>query len=616
MQASKTDIKNRIKQLTQILKERGIDAYLVPTDDFHGSEYVGSYFKCREFMSGFTGSAGTLVVFQDGSVGLYTDGRYFIQARQELSGTGITLYKMGEPGVKPLPQLLAQKLPDGCLIGFDGRVMTVMQVTQIENSFAQANKTVQFSYEEDLVGLIWDERPNLPAEPVFVLEETYAGKSAKEKLSDIRCEMKKKGAEVLLLSALDEIAWLLNIRSSDVDYNPVMLGYMCIEEETCTLYSSILERKQSEEAVRSLKALGVLLKPYDAVYDAMASMRGKTIFLDKANTNFALLRSATDNQLIFGCSPVTLHKAVKNDIEVANMRLAHEKDGVAVTKYLYWLKHLPADSKGRLTDAGETVTERFAAAKLDSFRRMGQHYFGQSFEPIVAAGPHGAIVHYSADEETDAPLTIDSFVLHDTGGQYLEGTTDITRTVCLGSVTDEMKRHFTLVLKGHLRLMSAIFLKGVRGENLDILAREPLWKEALNFNHGTGHGVGYLLNVHEGPNHIRYRIPDTFEPSQSAEFAAGMITSNEPGLYLQGEYGIRHENLMLCVEHEKNEYGQFLAFETLTLVPFDLEAIDDALLDREEKDMLNAYHKRVYEIIGPQLTQAEREWLLEVTAAI
>lgn len=616
MQAEKKQIADRIKAFSEILKQKGIDAYIIPTDDFHGSEYVGSYFKCRTYMSGFTGSAGTLIVFADGLAGLYTDGRYFIQAESELAHTGITLYKSGQKGVKPLKSLLADTVKDGGVIGFDGRVMSIQAVEQIKREFLQEKKTVHFSYKEDLVDSIWKERPALSEEPVFVLSESYAGKSAASKIEDVRKLMQEKEVDYLLLSSLDDIAWLLNIRSDDVAYNPVMLGYLLLGKEDGILFSSLKKRADSDKAAGHIKALGIKMQSYDECYKHLASMEGSKIWLDQNSVNFALYQAGNKNAYFFAPNPTILMKAVKNKTEIANMKMAHQKDGVAVTKYLYWLKHLPADSKGRLWDNGEVVTEIYAAEKLESFRRMGQNYLGQSFDPIVAAGAHGAIVHYSASEETDAPLTIDSFVLHDTGGQYLEGTTDITRTVCIGEASKEMKRHFTLVLKGNLRLMDTVFLKGVRGENLDAIARQPLWKEYLNFNHGTGHGVGYLLNVHEGPNHIRFHITDAYRPENSAVFTEGMITSNEPGLYLENQYGIRHENLILCVKKEENEYGTFLGFEPLTLVPFDLDGIDVKMLTKEEKDILNQYHKLVYDSIAGDLSKEEAKWLLYETREI
>lgn len=596
---SKIQIEERIKALRQLMQERKIDAYLIPTGDFHESEYVGDYFKCRAFMSGFTGSAGTLVVCAHGQAGLWTDGRYFLQAAQQLEGTGITLFKMGEKDVPSIPAFLNQVLKTGDCLGFDGRVVSFREVEEIREAFGE--KQVQLHVTEDLVDLIWKDRPALSKEPIWILSEKYAGKSRSKKLFEVRKSLADTKADYLILTSLDDIAWLLNLRGGDVAYNPVFLAFLKVSKEECVLYSFL-----EDEAVKEvLQKDGISFADYDAIYEDVSKLKGR-IWLDEKRVNCALCEAVSEEAEIYWAeNPTLLPKAIKNPVEVKNERLAHVKDGVAVTKFLYWLK-----------TAEDVVTEIGVAEKLETFRQKQEHYLGQSFDPIAAFGSHGAIVHYSATEESDVALSKGSFLLLDTGGQYLEGTTDITRTVCIGEVSAEAKRYYTLVLKGNLHLLNAVFMKGARGANLDVLAREPLWREGLDYNHGTGHGVGFLLNVHESPNNFRFRIPKNLDNFESAVMEPGMITSDEPGLYLAGKYGIRLENLIVCVTDRDTEFGSFLKFEPLTLVPFDREAIDTDLLTQEEKDWLNAYHKQVYDTIAPSLTEEEQRWLGEVTAEI
>lgn len=592
----------RLNSLRQLMKERDLAAYIVCTDDFHGSEYVGAYFKAREFMSGFTGSAGTLVVLQD-QAGLWTDGRYFLQAADQLQGSTIELMKIGEPEVPSIGEYLAEKLPGGSRIGFDGRTVTDAFIGRITEKLK--DRDMAYVCGEDLVDFVWTDRPPLSKEPVWELSVDYTGVSRREKLKNLRKVMKEAGCDVQVLTALDDIAWLLNLRGNDIPYNPVFLSYMIIRENAAVLY--VEESILNEQIKNGLRQDGVDLKPYNDIYGDLKSISGQArVMVDKATANFLIVHSFQKaGNVTAANSPVVQPKAVKTPEEMENMRRAHVKDGVAVTRFIYWLKK----NVGKIR-----ITELDAAAKLEEFRRMGEGYLGQSFDPIMGYGPHGAIVHYEPTPATDAELKPESFLLSDTGGHYYEGTTDITRTIALGTLTEEEKKMFTLVLKGHLNLGAAKFMYGVRGENLDYIARQPLWENGLDFNHGTGHGVGYILNVHERPNGIRWRVAPG--GTQTAVFEEGMITSDEPGLYLTGKFGIRHENLILCRKLMKNEYGQFMGFEYLTMVPFDLEAVDTAYMTAEEVERLNAYHAQVYAAISPYFEGEELEWLRDATRAV
>ena len=594
-------MKDRINALRQLMQERGIAAYIVPSDDFHGSEYVGDYFKAREYLSGFTGSAGTLVVMQDGAY-LWTDGRYFLQAGVQLKGSGVTLMKEGEPGVPEIADFLADQLKDGDCIGFDGRTVTYHFVRKIAEK--TGSKNITFAGGEDLAGCVWKERPQISVEPVWELEEKYAGRSRKEKLAGLREKMEEEGADVLVLAALDEIAWLLNLRGNDVKCTPVFLAYMIIDRTKAVL--CVHEEIISEEIRNKLSGDGVELAPYEGAAEILRGIgEGKKVLADGDKVNDLLVKSIPAHAVHLDVpSPVVRMKAMKNSAEMENTRLAHIKDGVAVTKFIFWLKQ----NVGK-----ECITELGAAQKLEELRMQQEHYIGPSFHPIVAYGPHGAIVHYSADEKSDVELKQEGFCLADTGGHYLEGTTDITRTIALGPLTEEEKKIYTLVLRGNLNLAAARFLYGTCGQNLDYIAREPLWENGLDFNHGTGHGVGYILSVHEGPQRIHWRIA---KGVTCAPFEEGMVVSDEPGLYLEGKFGVRLENLVLCRKGEKNEYGQFMYLEKLTMVPFDREAIETSMLTEKEISRLNEYHQQVYSVISPYLEKEEAEWLKEVTAPV
>ena len=594
-------IKQKLNALRILMKEKKIDAYLVPTDDFHGSEYVGDYFKCRKYITGFTGSAGTAIITQD-MAGLWTDGRYFIQAADQLRDTTIELFKSGEPGVPTVHQFLNDKLEEGMCLGFDGRTVSAREAEELQELLQE--KHITFSVNDDLIGEIWEDRPVLSCEPVMELDIRWTGKSRADKIAEIREQMKAKEADIFILTSLDDIAWLLNIRGNDIHCCPVVLSYLVMMENELRLYANAAAF--SEEIRSNLEADGVKIYPYDDVYSYVQSISSdKKVLLSRANVNSRLVSNIPSEVTILDEPNLTLlPKAVKNETEMENERIAHIKDGVAVTKFIHWLKKNVTRTN---------ITELSTAEKLYQFRSEQEHFLGESFDPIIAYGTHAAIVHYSATEATDIPLEARGMVLADTGGHYLEGTTDITRTIVLGPVTAKEKKFFTAVLRGNLNLAAAKFKYGCTGLNLDYLARGPLWELGEDYNHGTGHGVGYLLNVHEGPNSFLCKnLPGNPAPV----LEEGMITSDEPGYYLENEFGIRHENLVLCKKAEKTSFGQFMCFEPLTMVPFDLEGINPEEMTERERKLLNDYHQKVYTTISPYLDEEEKEWLKQATREI
>ena len=581
------------------MQEESVDAYLIMTDDFHGSEYVGDYFKSREYISGFTGSAGTLLVRKD-CAGLWTDGRYFLQAETQLAGSGITLFRSGQPGVPDLEDYLAEQLADGQTLGFDGRCVMAGYARKLRERLEQ--KGVRIRNDLDLVGDVWPDRPALSKEPVWQLAERYAGIGVKDKLAEVRQILHKKKADWFLLASLEDICWLLNVRGNDVACTPVVLSYLMMGRDQVFWY---VQREAVPEPVQTdLQEAGVVLREYGQIYEDVSRLPGGVRLLcDENHVNDALIsRIAPDVVVVDGENPTLLLKAVKNPVEIANEKAAHIKDGIAVTRFIYWLK----TRVGR-----EEITEISAASRLEMFRREQEDYLEPSFYPILAYGPHGAIVHYSADETSDVPLEPEGFLLADTGGHYMEGTTDITRTIALGPLTEEQKEMYTTVLKAHIRLADAVFLQGAAGVSLDVLARTPLWERGLDYNHGTGHGVGYLLSVHEGPNSFRFR-PSAVRGGDHV-MKEGMITSDEPGIYLEGKFGVRLENLLVCAARQTNSYGTFLGFEPLTMVPFDRDAILWDALSEKELRWLAAYHQKVYESLAPHLSEEERQWLRETT---
>lgn len=606
-------IRDRLDALRKLMKERGMDAYMIPTADFHESEYVGEHFKCREYMTGFTGSAGTALITMDEAC-LWVDGRYYVQAAAQLKDSTVTMMKMGQEGVPSLGEYLEDKMPEGGCLGFDGRVVNAAEGLALEEMLRE--RGARISYGEDLAGMIWQERPELSAEPAWVLDERYAGKSALDKITDVREAMEKVHASVHVLTSLDDIAWLLNIRGNDILYNPVVLSYALVTMDQLYLFvnSSVLEGKAYpylEDAkgisVREyLERTGVTVMPYDGVYDMVEGLKNEKVLLEKCRVNYAVYRLIDgSNKVIDRMNPTASMKAVKNDVEIENEKRAHIKDGVAMTKFIYWLKK----NTGRIPMDEISVSDYLGKLRMDQ-----EGCIGLSFATISAYGAHGAMCHYSATPESSIPLEPRGLYLIDSGGQYYEGTTDITRTIAMGPVTDEEKEHFTLVLMSMLRLGDVKFLHGCRGLSLDYAAREPLWRRGLNYEHGTGHGVSYLSSVHERPNGIRFKMVP--ERQDNAVMEAGMITSDEPGVYIEGSHGIRTENLVLCVEDEKNEYGQFLRFEYLTYVPIDLEVIDREIMTERDVELLNRYHEQVYEKISPYLDEDERVWLAEATRAV
>lgn len=588
-------VSERIKCLRELMRERGLYAYIVGSEDFHGSEYVGEHFRTREYLSGFTGSAGTLVVTLD-EARLWTDGRYFIQAERQLGGSGIALMRQGEKEVPSIEDFLAGAMPEGGVCSFDGRCVSTNYARRLNKKLSACGLGINCGV--DLAEIIWEDRPPLSAEPVFPLPDSVCGKTRAEKLSEIRSVMSKNRADAFFVSALDEIAWTLNLRGGDIEYCPLFLGFIVILAQRVLLFAN--SAIFSEEIKSAFAADNVEIEPYDAVYSYVKNYRG-TLMLDPASASVACGGITPIKGRVEVQSPIALMKAVKNPAEIAAEKSAHLRDGVAVTRFMKWLKI------ASLSHADEKITEISLAEKLEEFRSLDPDYLGQSFAPIMAYGEHGAIVHYSATEETNAVIEPRGLLLSDTGGHYKYGTTDITRTFVLGTLSEEERRAFTLVMAGHLNLLGAVFPEGVRGSVLDYTAREPLWRYGLDFNHGTGHGVGFLLNVHEGPQRIsRNAVGD-------APLRAGMITSDEPGYYAEGKFGIRHESLVLCCEAE---HKGFLKFEPLTLVPFDRDGIDAQYLNERQLWLFNKYQKLVFDKLSPLLSEEEREWLSEVTKPI
>ncbi|HDP76375.1 MAG TPA: aminopeptidase P family protein [Bacteroidales bacterium] len=589
--------KDKIEQLRVIMASNGIAAYIAPSSDPHLSEYLPDCWKFRAWLSGFTGSAGTLVVTANAAA-LWTDSRYFLQAEQELKGTGIELCKMGLTNTPSIEDWLAQNLDKNQTVGFDGRLLSHAQSLTLMSSLK--SKGLKANPKIDIINNVWNNRPTMPNSKAFEHELRYAGQTISEKLTLIRQELENCKANACILSALDEVAWAFNIRGNDIDYNPVVMAYGLITNKDATLF--IDSDKLSDEHAKSLIEQGVTLKPYAKIEKAIKSASNEMIFaLDEARVNHRLYSLIPkDLKKVNTLSLVTKLKAQKNPIELENIRQSHVNDGVAMCKFLHWLENSVANEK---------ITELSIAAKLLALRKEQEGFISESFSTIAGYRENGAIVHYSATPETAKEIKPEGFLLVDSGGQYLQGTTDITRTIRLGEPTPEEKEDYTLVLKGMIQLSMAQFPAGTRGSQLDTLARMAMWSKGINYGHGTGHGVGAFLNVHEGPQSIRpNENPVTIEP--------GMIQSNEPGIYRAGKYGIRIENLILCREAMETESGKFYSFETLTLCPIDLKPVDIESLSKEEKDWLNAYHKTVYEKISPKLTEELKVWLKEKTQEI
>lgn len=583
------DINDRIQLLREKMLENKIDAYLIPTCDYHGSEYIDDYFKAREYISGFTGSAGTALVTMEEAF-LWTDGRYFLQAQEQLQKSEFELMKSGEENIPSIYEFIEKS--NIASVGFDGRCISYNMARRIEK--IEGLKVIS---DIDFVGAIWEDRPNISAEPIWIYEEKYAGESVTSKLQRVREEMKQNHCDILVLTALDEIAWMTNLRGNDIDYSPVFFAFMIMTQQESSIL--VQSRVLSKDVRKYLDNHDIQIIEYENVYEEVKKVKNLTVWLNSENCNYNIYKILKENNNICDrYTPALLFKAVKNPTEIEGMKRAHLLDGIAMTKFIYWLKNEVVKN-----DLNEVIV----GEKLEEFRSRAESYIEPSFEPIVGYNDHGAIVHYSATDDSSYTMKPEGIVLIDSGGHYYEGTTDITRTVSLGKVTDKMKRMYTLVLKGHLSLAAAVFKSGCSGVALDYIARQPLWHGGMDFNHGTGHGVGCLLNVHEGPNAFRYRIIG--DSGQNPPFSKGMITSNEPGIYLEGEFGIRIENLILCVSKNVTQYGEFLGFEDLTLVPYDKELIDYTIMTERERELLGSYNQKVYNELKIYLDDNERKWL-------
>lgn len=645
--------RERVEALRRNMEREGVDIYLIPTSDYHSSEYVGDYFKERAFLTGFTGSAGTAVVARD-EAGLWTDGRYFIQAERQLAGSGVTLFPMGQPKVPTVAEYVKEKLPEGGCIGFDGRCIAASDARRFCEIAREKGGRVMM--EKDLVAPLWTDRPSMPKEPVWILEEKYAGESVESKLSRIRDALREIAGKKVghLVSSLYDIAWILNLRGNDISHVPVFLSYLYLTMDQVHLYAD--SSSWSDEVKAYLADHQIALHPYGEIYSDLTRCGEDVVVLDETLVNAGLVDAlrragvrgtygtsgmeeadvtgsasghtersdATGSgcaekaagegiKILHAPNPSEKMRSVKNATEIANTREAHVKDGVAVTKFICWLKRNFANGSER-----EHITELSAAEYLYQRRKEQADFLDVSFDTISAYGPNAAMMHYAATEESFADLKPEGFLLVDSGGHYLQGTTDVTRTIALGALTDQMREYFTTVLRCNLRLAAAKFPKGCCGQNLDVLARGPVWDLGLDYRCGTGHGVGHILNVHEGPNAFRWRIPaaGSGAGNEITPLEPGMITTDEPGLYVEGAFGIRTENELLCVEAETTEYGEFLAFEPITYVPIDLDAVIPEMLSPAEKAQLNGYHRKVYETVSPYLDEDERRWLKEATREI
>jgi len=595
-------VKDRLKELRQEMSKRGIDIYIVPTADFHESEYVGEHFKARKFITGFTGSAGTAVITME-EAGLWTDGRYFVQAAKQLKDTTIELRKMGEEGVPTVDGYIEATLKEGGCLGFDGRVINGAWGNRLLAMVEKKHGKIHA--DEDLIDIIWKDRPALSKAPVMIYDDKYTGENIKDKLKKVRQKMEEKGATLHLMSSLYDIAWLLNVRGGDISYVPVVLSYLAILKDSCIWF--LQEEIITPELKEYLDDNNITTRPYDSFYDYVKEIpQSETVLMDTKVVNYRICSSiAPAVKVVDAEDPTVLMKAIKNETQIENIRKAHIKDAVAMCRFMYWLK----------TNVGKIpMTEISASDYLEKLRREQENCLDLSFATICGYADHGAIVHYAATPESDVSLKPEGLLLVDSGGHYLEGTTDITRTFALGPVTDEMKDMFTRVCRSNMNLAHAKFKYGCCGLNFDILARAPFWDINMDYNHGTGHGVGFVLNVHEGPNSFHWKQ----YPGRTAErvLEEGMITTDEPGIYLEGRFGIRTENELICRKGIKNEYGQFMYFENVTYVPIDLDAIDPDQMSPQEKKYLNDYHAMVYKKIAPLLEKDEAEWLKEYTRAI
>lgn len=589
----KQQIIDRLNAFRSEMKKAGIGAAIIPQTDAHLGEYIADYWQVRRWLSGFTGSAGTLVILP-GEALLWTDSRYFLQAAQQLEGTTITLMKEGLPDTPSIPAYLAGHMLKGDTVGIDGLLFPSAEAASLRDFLAKHGLKLDTRFSP--IDAIWTDRPALPGDEVFIHDEKYAGAPASGKIADILAAIKEQGADSILISDLAEVAWTLNIRSSDVNCNPVATSFLYLSPAGSTLF--IKPEKINDTTAAYLSQAGVTVAPYDSVIDFLEALPETATVLVEAPRTAERLVSTLGPRAVAGASPIPLMKAVKNSTQIAGIRNAMEKDGAALVGAFM-------EIEARLRD-GIELTELDVADILTRYRSQQELYVDESFETIAGYGPHGAIVHYSASPESSVTVERRGLLLIDSGAQYLDGTTDITRTIAVGTPTDAERHDFTLVMKGHIALATAIYPEGTRGDQLDSLARQFLWKEGLSYLHGTGHGVGQFLNVHEGPQSIRLNhVPVALRP--------GMLTSNEPGLYRAGVHGIRCENLVLTVDAFQTEFGRFYRFEPMTLFPWDLSLFDTAIMTSEEINWVNGYHQEVYRRLSPRLTPVQKEWLADKT---
>ncbi len=590
-----------IEKFQEQMKSNAIDAYIIPTSDDHNSEYVSDYFKGREYLSGFTGSAGTLLILKNKAY-LWVDGRYHIQAAKQIEGRPIQLMKQGQTNVPTIVEFLKAYLKDNQTLAFDGKVVNTNFVLNLKK---ELSPNVQIISNIDLLNKIWNNRPTLPFSILFKLDKFFSGKSYSSKLKEIHGKMKELKTDIFILSSLEDQAWLYNLRGNDIPHTPVFYSFSIITFEHTYLF--IDSNKIDLSIEKYLDDNDITIKPYQEIYDFLKGIKGKNILADFNKINFHIYSQIFENNILHNYQdPTLLLKAIKNDTEIKNMKLAHIKDGVAFTKFMHYVK---TGYEYKID-----MTELSLSSYLTNLRKKKEGFVDISFNTICGFKDHSAMMHYNPTKESNYKIDTNGFLLIDSGGHYLEGTTDITRTLALGKISDIMKTHYTTVVKSMIALSSAVFLKGCTGMNLDILSRGPIWKLLMDYECGTGHGVGYLLSVHEAPNGFRWKkVP---ERNDSAIFEPGMITTNEPGIYIENKYGIRIENEMLCKEKSNTKFGDFLEFETLTFAPIDLDGIKPSLLTSEEKAWLNEYHKTVYEVISPYLTPEEIEWLKHYTRKI
>jgi len=590
----------KLDKLRSLMAQSDFDVYIIPGTDPHMGEYMPDYWQIRSWFSGFTGSAGTIVVTNT-FAGLWTDSRYFLQAETELQGSGIELVKLVIPHTPEHIDWIVKNLPVGSRVGVDGKMISVDSVKNIRNAFTK--KQMELVTNEDLISPIWTDRPAIPLSPIFNHDTEYSGISRVEKIEKVRADLLSSKVTHHLITSLDDIAWLLNLRGTDIKYNPLFVSYLLMDAETTNLYTN--EAKISDELLEELRNDGITIYGYDDIEpDLKKLVKGNRLLIAPGKVNQALIDAIpTAVTIVEGMNPTTLMKAIKNETELGHLYQTMVYDGIALVKFFYWLEKNIGKQK---------ITEISAAEILLELRKKQPTFQGLSFETIAGYGPHGAIVHYDPTPETDVELKPEGLFLLDSGGQYLTGTTDVTRTVALGTPTEEEKRDFTLALKGTISLSDAIFPVGTKGYQLDALARIALWKSGINYGHGTGHGVGFFLNVHEGPQSIS---PNAAGPA-STVLEKGMVTSVEPAMYREGKHGIRTENLVVCIPHTTNEFGSFLKFDTLTLCPIDHNLIEVSLLEKQELDWLNNYHANVFARLSPFLTEIECSWLKEKTAKI